>query len=84
MYRRFVVLSVARPTDTTSRGNWFTPSAEEGAAKNIAYDTLAKSFEEAGIDPYSETDPIDLISLADDLIVALLAAGTVGGSNSRS
>ena len=48
---------------------------ENSFAKNHAMDALEKELEKQGIDPYDEDGEIELISLADAVVEALIAAG---------
>ena len=57
-------------TDTTG----FEPN-EIWAAKNIAYNSIARALERAGVDAEEEDNPINLTVVADDVIEALLDAG---------
>lgn len=53
-------------------------TAEEKAAKNIAYDALEEHFRvENGIDPHNPDTLVDLTGLADAVVGALVAAGVV-------
>jgi len=49
--------------------------AENSAAKDIALDALDASLTKQGHDPHEEGNEIELISLADDVVEALLKAG---------
>lgn len=49
--------------------------AENSAAKDIVLDALEISLTKQGRDPYVEGEEIELISLADDVVEALLKAG---------
>ena len=49
--------------------------AENSYAKNHAMDALEAELERQGIDPYDEDSPIELISLSDAVVEALLKVG---------
>jgi len=58
--------------------------AENSAAKDIAMDALERSLTKQGHDPYVDGDEIELISLADDVVEALLKAGITVPENLKS
>lgn len=51
--------------------------AENSAAKDIVLDALERSLTAQDRDPYDEEYEIELISLADDVVEALLKVGVV-------
>lgn len=52
----------------------YEPS-ENSAAKDVVMDALERSLSDQGRDPYDNRYEIELISLADDVVEALLKVG---------